>query len=1183
MSTPDQPDSPRAKELARLIDQFKDKYGSFESERYIQDERAYKLRLMEYTRTNLSKKQLERLIAVGSFEEAARLIRRAYQRPENNLLNSWDRLPLENAPDEQLVRTLYNLLYGDAPFEQRFTAWLALLKQQAPNCWPAATFFLMLADPQEHIFVKPVPFRALMVRLTPEVPWTTRPTVEAYAHIRQLAKELSAQLRPEGARDLIDVQSFVWVLQPENERAWIFQSNPDYYDLPGALAEHTEFTWSARQRAEDLRIGDTVYLWESGEHAGILAVATITGEPEVGAGGELDQRFYRDKTQFSNDQRRVPMRIERVLARRLTRAELLEHPQLSKLQIIQQPRATNFKVSELEAVALESLVAAIPDAPKVTLRWPPHPLDGPVFVVSYPKSTEWQQYGETFSFTTYAIGDRPKLISALHDVQQGGQPVYLIIYRPSPQQAFSAWARVKSFTEQPSGREGDPKDIRWTLTLEQYEFPQPLALKGNARFLTTQVSWLKQGLQMAFQGYAMRQVAPEDAQMILNAARQQPDIFFPSTWEHLAPVRDFIQALEQRPYTAAELHTAAGTLATDLTPDEFAERLQWLRVLHHVDEEGYYVPDYARGDPAIVLRMMALGLLLPFEGGYIAPSVEIVFDRGITGAPAQLEETMPAFPDVAFQILRWYEEAGLLQLGDSTWALETDAFDPRPGDDATTRIYNALITVGGAADSRSSALAPPEHAALQVSAHLDRCLAELADDLIIDPQVVRRVYRSLLAGRHVVLSGPPGTGKTELAQRLPKLLWRENDNHAWLLSLNPDDEPVRRVNRGFQGYATTVVTATEDWGVRDVVGGIGPQLDENRRLSYTIQHGALTRAVLQHYDGTQSGERLPEQGFTRCSYNDGDTRYRGVWLVIDEFTRAPVDAAFGSLLTTLSGGDTATLAVPTAGGAVKMVPVPPDFRIIGTLNSFDRHFLNQISEALKRRFDFIDVLPPAPKLYEKEQGIATARALRRLRENGFQQIVIGDGKPRPYDWTNVVRALPGSDGYKVVIEDPGAGAALTSLWSIFQVFRYFRQFGTAQLVALLTTLFTGRLIGMSWDEALDTSLADTIADQLQVLTRDEQQVIEYFIAFAGQDQMLVTKLQDMVKTGRTNGRRAAMLRSLRDAEVAYHGSSTIDPEGDQQLTPQQIERLFEPSASLALPPDGVFLRRLRSLTGERGL
>lgn len=170
MSTPDQPDSPRAKELARLIDQFKDKYGSFESERYIQDERAYKLRLMEYARTNLSKKQFERLIAAGSFEESARLIRRAYQRPENNLLNTWDRLPLENAEDEALVRALYGLLYGEEPFEQRFDPWLELLKQHAPNCWPAATFFLMLAEPQEHIFVKPVPFRALMVPSPPMSP-----------------------------------------------------------------------------------------------------------------------------------------------------------------------------------------------------------------------------------------------------------------------------------------------------------------------------------------------------------------------------------------------------------------------------------------------------------------------------------------------------------------------------------------------------------------------------------------------------------------------------------------------------------------------------------------------------------------------------------------------------------------------------------------------------------------------------------------------------------------------------------------------------------------------------------------------------------------------------------------------------------------------------------------------------
>ena len=54
-----------------------------------------------------------------------------------------------------------------------------------------------------------------------------------------------------------------------------------------------------------------------------------------------------------------------------------------------------------------------------------------------------------------------------------------------------------------------------------------------------------------------------------------------------------------------------------------------------------------------------------------------------------------------------------------------------------------------------------------------------------------------------------------------------------------------------------------------------------------------------------------------------------------------VDAAFGSLLTTLSGGDRATLAVPTASGALSMVPLPPT----GTLRSASMHWVVPMTDS----------------------------------------------------------------------------------------------------------------------------------------------------------------------------------------------------------------------------------------------
>jgi len=452
-----------------------------------------------------------------------------------------------------------------------------------------------------------------------------------------------------------------------------------------------------------------------------------------------------------------------------------------------------------------------------------------------------------------------------------------------------------------------------------------------------------------------------------------------------------------------------------------------------------------------------------------------------------------------------------------------------------------------------------------------------------------------------VLSGPPGTGKTELAKRLPTLLWREAPQTFGYLPTELDRPPVETRTRQRKGYYPVVVTATEDWGVRDLVGGIGPKLEgvgasSKGPLTYAIQYGVLTRVVLQNYAETKDGQALPPDLAQpqRQDYYNANERYRGSWLIIDEFTRAPVDAAFGSLLTTLSGSGKAYLTIPLAEGEIQL-PLPRDFRIIGTLNSFDRHFLNQISEALKRRFDFIDVLPPSPKEAEYEQGVAIARALAQLWENRLSDLITFDQNEKSYSWEKVIRVelkkLTNTSSlkrYQLEYLDPLAKEALTSFWRLFSAIRVFRQLGTAQLEAVYTNLFTDvLLLGQSWSEALDTALADSLADQLQVLTRDEQRILIAYLDYADNANNSFVNAFAQILSKLPAGRQTGLLHALCEADRSQNeqGDSDIVTTSDKMPTTEQHGRVFELGQALNLPPAGksVFRRRLRDLIGERGL
>ncbi|MDE0803348.1 MAG: AAA family ATPase [Acidimicrobiales bacterium] len=216
--------------------------------------------------------------------------------------------------------------------------------------------------------------------------------------------------------------------------------------------------------------------------------------------------------------------------------------------------------------------------------------------------------------------------------------------------------------------------------------------------------------------------------------------------------------------------------------------------------------------------------------------------------------------------------------------------------------------------------------------------------LRVPAQVIDQLVASIDAGKHVILTGPPGTGKTTLS-----FLAAEVAQQAMLCT----------------GFLPT--TATTEWTTFETIGGFQPSSE-----------GLLFRPGM-FVEALESGR----------------------WLVIDELNRSNFDRAFGQLFTVLSG-QSAVLPFKRAGRSepVALVPagvepppetdvirVPASWRIIATMNVFDKNLLFEMSYALMRRFAFVEVTSPDAHVFEEllasHHGVVSdLLLLRRFRDLG---------------------------------------------------------------------------------------------------------------------------------------------------------------------------------------------------------
>lgn len=224
-----------------------------------------------------------------------------------------------------------------------------------------------------------------------------------------------------------------------------------------------------------------------------------------------------------------------------------------------------------------------------------------------------------------------------------------------------------------------------------------------------------------------------------------------------------------------------------------------------------------------------------------------------------------------------------------------------------------------------------------LNSYKEKILVELEKSFIGIPlkEIIEKILKILDSGKHLILNGAPGTGKTMLLEKIFDIL-KENTKFI--------EEIV-------------FTTATSDWTVFETIGGLIPYANK-----LDFQPGI----------------------FLRCFKENG--QFTNKWLIIDELNRANIDKAFGSFFSLLSNQEVelpfktfkeeVIKVIPLAkwksdgfdnsqimkkineGSKVERFFISPLWRIGGTINSSDKASLHQLSHAFIRRFGFIHIPIP---------------------------------------------------------------------------------------------------------------------------------------------------------------------------------------------------------------------------------
>ena len=184
-------------------------------------ERNYKWQTHERWELALGAREFRGLLRRGEYREIALRAVRVEQQSRHSMIFSFEKMALRDAVKtapgaKRFAEGLYDFLYGSRSLESRFIQWVEVVsglprKQTRVLTWPLVTVFGFIAQPETHIFLKPLVTRAAASAYGFDFNYASRPNWDTYASLLEFGAQVWRDQRSLKPRDMIDVQSFIWV------------------------------------------------------------------------------------------------------------------------------------------------------------------------------------------------------------------------------------------------------------------------------------------------------------------------------------------------------------------------------------------------------------------------------------------------------------------------------------------------------------------------------------------------------------------------------------------------------------------------------------------------------------------------------------------------------------------------------------------------------------------------------------------------------------------------------------------------------------------------------------------------------------------------------------------------------------------------------------------------------------